>query len=73
MRLRIPALPLVKGEFTLYIFLLDEGGLHIYDQRVLSNAFTVQSPSYAFGLIQVEHAWDFDAARPSSVQRSMAR
>jgi ABC-type polysaccharide/polyol phosphate transport system ATPase subunit len=72
-RLRIPALPLVKGEFTLYIFLLDEKGLHIYDQRVLPNAFTVHSPSYAFGLVQVEHAWDIDAARPSSVQRIVAR
>jgi lipopolysaccharide transport system ATP-binding protein len=73
LRLRIPALPLVKGEFTLYIFLLDEEGLHIYDQRVLPNAFTVHSPSYAFGLVQVEHAWDIDAARPSSVQKTVAR
>ena len=72
-RLRIPSLPLVKGEFTLYIFLLDEGGLHIYDQRMLPSAFTVRSPAYAFGLVRVEHAWDLDAGSGSSVQpRSVA-
>jgi lipopolysaccharide transport system ATP-binding protein len=57
-RLLLPSLPLVKGEFTLYIFLLDEGGLHIYDQRLLQRAFTVESPAYAFGLIRAEHRWD---------------
>jgi len=71
-RLRIPDLPLIKGEFTLYIFLLDEGGLHIYDQRVLPNVFTVHSPSYSFGLVRVDHAWELNARRVSSVQRSMA-
>jgi lipopolysaccharide transport system ATP-binding protein len=74
-RLRIPALPLVKGEFTLYVFLLDEEGLHIYDQRVLPNVFTVHSPSYSFGLVRVDHVWDLDvlnAAPGASVQRPVA-
>jgi ABC-type polysaccharide/polyol phosphate transport system ATPase subunit len=70
LRLEIPRLPLVKGEFTLYIFLLDERGLHIYDQRILQSAFTVRSPVYAFGLVEVEHAWDVDAGSGSSVHRS---
>jgi ABC-type polysaccharide/polyol phosphate transport system ATPase subunit len=56
-RLRIPRLPLVKGEFTLYAFLLDGSGLHIYDQRRLPRAFTVHSPTYAFGLIRADHDW----------------
>ncbi|HEV2854639.1 MAG TPA: ABC transporter ATP-binding protein [Thermoanaerobaculia bacterium] len=69
-RLAIPGLPLVKGEFTLYIFLLDEEGLHIYDQKILQRAFTVQSPSYAFGLVRVDHAWSLDVRSGSSVKRS---
>jgi lipopolysaccharide transport system ATP-binding protein len=69
-RLAVPSLPLVKGEFTLYIFLLDEEGLHIYDQKILPRAFTVQSPSYAFGLVQVDHAWSLDVRSGSSVKRS---
>ena len=60
-RLRIPDLPLVKGEFTVYIFLLDGGGLHIYDQRRIPRAFTVHSPTYAFGLVRADHAWDLEA------------
>jgi ABC-type polysaccharide/polyol phosphate transport system ATPase subunit len=72
-RLAIPCLPLVKGEFTLYIFLLDEEGLHIYDQRMMPGAFNVRSPAYAFGLVQVEHAWDLDVRSDSPVQRSVAR
>ncbi|HKV11013.1 MAG TPA: ABC transporter ATP-binding protein [Thermoanaerobaculia bacterium] len=72
-RLRIPALPLLKGEFKIYVFLLDEEGLHIYDQRILARAFSVQSPSYVFGLVHVDHAWDWDAADRSSVQLFVAR
>ncbi|HKH46097.1 MAG TPA: ABC transporter ATP-binding protein [Thermoanaerobaculia bacterium] len=70
-RLSLPRLPLVKGEFTLYIFLLDEEGLHIYDQRVLQRAFRVQSPSYAFGLIRAEHTWDVDARSDVPVEQAM--
>ncbi|HKI02427.1 MAG TPA: ABC transporter ATP-binding protein [Thermoanaerobaculia bacterium] len=69
-RLAIPSLPLVKGEFTLYIFLLDEEGLHIYDQRIVQRAFTVQSPRYSFGLVQVDHSWSLDVRSGSSVKRS---
>jgi lipopolysaccharide transport system ATP-binding protein len=73
-RLRMPKLPLVKGEFSLYVFLLDEEGLHIYDQRVLQRAFRVHSPAYSFGLVRVDHSWDVDAWRDSSVhQRTIAR
>jgi len=73
-RLRIPSLPLVKGEFTLYVFLLDEEGLHVYDQQRLPSAFTVHSPSYTFGLVQAGHAWDFDAGGVSTAApRSLAR
>jgi ABC-type polysaccharide/polyol phosphate transport system ATPase subunit len=72
-RLRIPSLPLVKGEFTLYIFLMDEAGLHIYDQRRIPGAFSVHSPTYEFGLVRTDHAWELDARSGSSVQRSVAR
>ncbi len=67
-RLRLPSLPLVKGEFTLYVFLLDEEGLHIYDQRVLRRAFRVQSSVYAFGLFRADHTWDVDARSGAAVE-----
>ncbi len=71
-RLSIPCLPLVKGDFTLYIFLMDEAGLHVYDQRMIPSAFTVQSSAYAFGLVQIDHSWSLDVRSGSSVQRSVA-
>jgi ABC-type polysaccharide/polyol phosphate transport system ATPase subunit len=57
-RLRVPNLPLVKGEFMLYVFLLDDKGLHIYDQQVEPRAFEVDSADYRFGLLDVAHAWE---------------
>jgi lipopolysaccharide transport system ATP-binding protein len=53
----LPHLPLVKGEFSIYVFLLAEEALHIYDQRVLLGAFRVESPRYAFGMVEVAHQW----------------
>jgi lipopolysaccharide transport system ATP-binding protein len=56
-RLEIPELPLIKGEFSLYVYILDETGLHVYDQDYLPAAFSVVSSSYRFGLMQVAHRW----------------
>jgi len=58
-RLTVPDLPIVKGSFSLYVFLLDELGLHVYDQRLLIGAFSVADNGYHFGLIRVPHQWDF--------------
>ncbi len=72
-RLVLPKLPLIKGEFTVYVFLLDEQGLHVYDQRILRRAFAVASPAYTFGLIRPDHVWHLDAGSEASVERSVAR
>jgi lipopolysaccharide transport system ATP-binding protein len=71
-RLRLPRLPLVKGGFTLYVFLLDEQGLHVYDQRILRHAFTVESPVYRFGLVSADHRWELDVRGARSVEARLA-
>ena len=54
---------MLKGEFSLYVFLLDEEGLHVYDQKVLPSAFSIEtSEEYRFGLIETEHAWEGSAS-----------
>ena len=63
-RLELPELPLLKGEFTLYVFLLDGAGLHIYDQRILPHALAVENPSYRFGLVTIPHR--FTVLQPAS-------
>jgi lipopolysaccharide transport system ATP-binding protein len=55
--LELPRLPLVKGEFAVHAFVLDENGLYVFDQRLAAPAFRVASPSYRFGLIEAEHRW----------------
>ena len=56
-RLELPELPMLKGRYSLYVFLLDEEGLHVYDQRILPGAFSIDSQGYHFGLVEVEHFW----------------
>lgn len=57
LRLELPELPLVKGRFTVYFFLLDGHGLHIYDRRIMPDAFAVDSPQYSIGLVRLQHRW----------------
>ncbi len=55
----IPNLPLIKGEYTLYVNLADEHALHIYDQKIVHGAFTIESPNeYYFGYISVDYRWE---------------
>lgn len=56
-RLELPELQIVKGRFTLYVFLLDGVGLHIYDRQILADAFAIESPSYTIGLVHLPHRW----------------
>lgn len=66
-RLTVPELPIVKGSFSLYVFLVDERGLHVFDQRLIAGAFSVEDSGYHFGLVRVAHSWDLapdDAGAP---------
>ncbi len=56
-RLEVPELPLVKGAFKLYVFLLAEDGLHIHDTRILKDAVTVEYDDYPFGIVAIPHHW----------------
>jgi homopolymeric O-antigen transport system ATP-binding protein len=58
-RLRLPEMPVLKGEFSIYVFLMDEDGVHVFDQWVLRSAFSIApQEEYVFGLIRAEHSWD---------------
>ena len=55
--LRVPDLPMVKGDYTIYVFLVDEQSLHIYDRRILPSALSIRDQNYHFGLIETPHHW----------------
>lgn len=55
--LEIPDLPLTKGEFVLYVFLLDRAGLHVFDRHVVRPAFSIQGGRYQLALMETAHRW----------------
>lgn len=58
--LRFPRLPLLAGEYDVSVYLLDEHGLHIYDQKEREFRFRVIQPFKALGLCRLEHSWEID-------------
>ncbi len=57
-RLEVPDLPLAGGTYTLYVFLLDETGLHIHDEVVMTGAVTVRGPRRTGCLLDLPHGWE---------------
>ena len=66
--LEIPDLPLAKGEFVLYVFLLDGQGLHVYDRRIFRPAFRIETNRYQFALFAADHRWHVREAQSSRVE-----
>lgn len=60
--LEIPDIPLVKGRYKLYVFLLGEDGLHVHDTRIIEDAFTVEYDEYPFGMVTIPHHWKADSS-----------
>ncbi len=71
-RLELPDLQIIKGRFTIYAFLLDGAGLHIYDRQILADAFAVESPRYAIGLAHFPHRWSGGAAPAEATEAGEA-
>jgi lipopolysaccharide transport system ATP-binding protein len=73
LRLEVPELQILKGRFSIYAFLLDGAGLHVFDRQILADAFAVESPRYAIGLAQFPHRWSdgVAVAEASSTETSL--
>ena len=55
--LELPEMPLIKGEYTVYVYLMDEHNLHPFDTRIVQGAFVIDNAAYEIGLIKAEHRW----------------
>jgi lipopolysaccharide transport system ATP-binding protein len=56
----LPKLSLLSGEYDLSVYLLDETGLHIYDQRLRGMKFKVTETRQELGVCHLEHSWRFE-------------
>jgi ABC-type polysaccharide/polyol phosphate transport system ATPase subunit len=53
----LPNLQLLSGEYHISVYLLDQTGLHPYDQREKAVGFWINQPFLAMGICQLEHEW----------------
>jgi len=53
----LPSIPLLSGQFSLYIYLLDTEGVHIYDMREDVLHFTVRHEGREMGVCRLPHRW----------------
>ena len=58
-KLSVPELPVASGSFNISAFLLDESGLHVHDQAVLTQAIRVDAPAWTPSLLAVPHDWEW--------------
>ncbi len=59
-RLHFPTLPLMSGDYAVTVYLLDEHGLHVYDQREREFKFQVMQNVQALGLCYLDHRWEVE-------------
>lgn len=57
-----PAFPLLKGNYSVYVFLLCESGIHLYDSAMNVAELAVSQRGMELGLVAIQHEW---GGRPS--------
>ncbi|MCB1035323.1 MAG: Wzt carbohydrate-binding domain-containing protein, partial [Acidobacteria bacterium] len=64
--LELPELPLISGEFSVYVYVTDEHALHVYDRKIIKNAFEVVGDDFEVGLLRIPHRWGSSEAVAAS-------
>jgi lipopolysaccharide transport system ATP-binding protein len=64
-----PELPLLSGQFLVPVLLLDENGVHKYQEFLMPDNLIVRTPTREVGLFRLEHRW---VARPWSAPPARA-
>lgn len=65
-RLSIPRLQLLSGEFVVFVWLLDAGGVHRYHQALCDTNLLVLNKGKEVGLFLQEHSWKVEEAAPAA-------
>lgn len=62
---RIPRFAVRSGEFSVFVYLGDEHGLHLYDHLLLRGALRVAAESFDVGVVELERGWTSQALPPA--------
>lgn len=54
----LPALPLMRGEFTVDVFLMCERAIHVYEHVVHAARFSVVAAGPEPGIVRLPHRWE---------------
>jgi hypothetical protein len=57
---KLHALPLLRGDYAVVLFVGDENAMHVFDRRDLRPAFSVSGDRYEIGMIAVSHEWEIE-------------
>jgi len=57
-----PTFPLLKGEYFVYVFLLCERGIHVYDYANAFGCITVTQNHLEQGVVSIPHCWGSEEA-----------
>ncbi len=60
--LRLQEVPLVRGDYSLALFVGDENGMHVFDRKDFRPAFSIGGDRYEIGLIRMNHEWKASTA-----------
>jgi len=56
-RIQFPRLPLLKGEYSVIVYLLCENAIHLYDSITLLEKINVRQPGLELGVVTIPHQW----------------
>lgn len=71
-RFHLPRVSLMSGEYALSVFLLDEHGLHVYEEREREFKFRVVQNVQALGLCYLDHRWEVEVSPDLSERRPLS-
>jgi lipopolysaccharide transport system ATP-binding protein len=63
--LTLPGIKLLSGEYDVSAYLIDQSGLHNYDQRLREVKFRVTESVQHLGLCYLDHRWSCEALPPA--------
>lgn len=61
--LRFPNLALTNGSFRIVVFLIDEHGVHVYDQKAAELELTIANEEKEWGIFYLPHIWELGESK----------